>query len=116
MEVKVHQAFFAVKGREIQLTKSVARQFPLRHYGYMPNRGVSRETRMLQGMSYAEAICKVQARTIDRDLSGWLLLVEDEEAGLVWVRPVRVAYSNRQTVGERGGHRDVLSTIPTVIL
>lgn len=116
MEVNVHQAFFTVKGREIRLTKSVAKQFPLRHHGYTPNRGISRANRMLQGKPYEEALCKTQARTLDRDLSGWMLLVKDEEAGLIWVRPVRVGYSNQKTVRERGGCWDVLSTIPTVIL
>ncbi len=119
MKVKIHQAFLVVKSRETRLTKDKARQFPIRHYGYLgylPEGERSREDRMLSGQPYPKAICKVRAQALDRNLDGWMLLVPDREAGLVWVRPTRVAHYHQGKVRTEGGCWDILSEIPTVIL
>jgi len=114
MEVKIHQAFLVVKSRETRLTKDKARQFPIRHWrDYNCD---LRPERMLIGQPVPKPICKVRARTLDRDLSGWMILVPDKEAGLIWVRPVLVPLRNQEKIREEGGRWDVLSAIPTVIL
>lgn len=114
MEVKIHQAFLVIKGREVRVTKSIAKQFPLRTW--RNQMGEDRSLRMLTGRPTPKPICKVQARTLDKGLSGWMILVPDNEAGLVWVRPVLVPLGNQERIKEEGGHWDVLSEIPTVIL
>ena len=99
MEVQLYQAFLTIEGKKVKLTKSIARQFQLhlRDWGRM--------RKIAHHEPFDSAICKVQAKLISRDLTGWLILVPNDESGLMWTRAVRA---------QEGG--DKLKDIPTVIL
>lgn len=108
MEVQVYRATLTVEGRTVRLTKAIAKQFPI-------HTGSRRWDTMAKGESVPEPICKVNGKTLGAS-SNWLYLVEDSEAGLVWVPPVGFYPALLERMRERGGDEDDPSEVPTVIL
>lgn len=104
MKVKVYQARLVIEGREKVLNKSIAKQFPVR----------PTDTRTVSAGSAKEPICKIRGDVIGR--IGWLLLVEDEVAGLAWEPAVLYGEAYGAKMKEAGHNVDDLVSVPTVIL
>jgi len=100
MKVDIYIATIQTELREVRLTKNIAKQFPIRY-------GSDRWDRYVRGEDVPRALCKIRGATIGT--SGWLILVEDDVAGLAWDVPVM----NDELV--KSGFDD-LTEIPTVIL
>lgn len=107
IEVKVHVAYITVRGESKRLTKAIAKQFPVKG---------DRSTSAMRGTEEPEPLCKINAATIDKDYTGWFLLVPDPIAGLVWTRPADFREDFLPSVLDRGGWYDNMEAIPTVIL
>lgn len=109
MEVAIYQASLTVEGRRTRLTKAIAKQFPVHHWY-----DGDRSAKVSAGHSVPSALCKVQASTLVRDTGGWLILIRDDVAGLLWTRPAPC--SPRLSDPQTDKAWDDLVKIPTVIL
>lgn len=101
MDIKINTAKIVMDdGSEMPLSVRIAKQFPVRLNSL-------RLDEIING-SAPTAMCKVNATTVDKDLNGWLILV-DTENGLMWDRPIfALPFAH-----DKG---DDLAAIPTVIL
>lgn len=107
MEVQVHRAFLTIEGRKVRLTKAIASQLPCHRRTYY-----ERSARIARNLPVPKAICKLMAKVLDRHDHGWLILVPDPIAGLVWTRPA--VLPDKEPDDTR--RWDDLQAIPTVVL
>jgi hypothetical protein len=108
MDVQIYVAKLVVEGVSKNLTKTVAKQFPI-----LPRR--DRWDAATSGQTQPKPICKVNGKTLSEP-SDWLYLVEDKTAGLAWVVPAIFHTAYTETVLERGGWVDHPEEVPTIIL
>lgn len=104
MKVDVYQAVLTIEGKKKVLNKAMAKQFPV----------CSSDARLVDRDDAREPICKIRGEVIGR--TGWLYLVEDEVAGLVWELAVTYGEDFGRKLWERGHNVDDPSQVPTVIL
>lgn len=119
MKVKVYQARLIVEEKEVKLTKSVGRQFPLLD-------GRARNDRAREGLEGKKPIGKVRIQALGHpDTSGyskpwaprgWLYLVQDDEAGLAWTPIILPVPGLAKRMLEAGGWIDHPEDVPTIIL
>ncbi len=106
MKVRISRVFLTIEDREVRLTKSMAKQFPILD-------GAARWRAAEHGEAQPEPICKVAGRVLGQSWS-WLYLVEDEVAGLGWVAAMQPDPRLADTIVEHGGWVDDPSQVPTV--
>jgi hypothetical protein len=104
MDIEIYQATLIIGSTRKTLTKSVAKQFPVRTI----------DARIVASGMAKPAIAKIRGETIGQ--TGWLLLVKDPKAGLAW-EPANVYASDYgKRMQAEGYHVDWLEDIPTIIL
>lgn len=119
MKVKVYLAYLVVNEKEVRLTKSIARQFPL-----LDARARLRKAEA--GEEAREPIGKVRIKALGHPETsgykgvwaprGWVYLVEDAEAGLAWVSPIVPMAKLAEAIMKAGGWVDHPEEVPTIIL
>ena len=106
MEIRFLVGIITVNEVKTELTQRLARNFPVLHFSHRFDLAVTDK-------DLPVPLCKVWAKTVDKDFSGWLLLVEDPVEGLVWEHPV---LDNDRYMRNRYLPFDDLEAIPTVVL
>ena len=105
MKVEVFQAFLTIEGKRLRLTKAIAKQFPI----------CAGTVRMVAAGQAKDPICKVRGAVLGRTF-GWLYLVEDAVAGLVWEPACIYRGEYAERMREKGYNVDEPALVPMVIL
>jgi len=108
VDVQIFQAKLTIEEKTVKLTKSVAKQFPIRS-------GRERWDAVVKGKDVPQPLGKVAGKMLGA-VGEWLFLVKDEEAGLVWVPPTSFFSALAEQVRARGNKEDNPSEVPTLIL
>jgi len=108
MEVEVYQAILTVEKRKVRLTKSIAKQFPVRP-------AMDRWRAAEKGETQPAPICKVPGSALGHPFE-WMYLIEDPVAGLAWVAAMQPRADFAKAIVDRGGWIDHPDDVPTVII
>jgi len=100
MQIKLCEAWIVTENTRRRLTKSMARQFPIR-------RGWARQIRLVP---LETPVCKIRGKAIGHR-GAWLYLIPDDEAGYIWLQPAHSASFTAE-----GGVTFTPDMCPTVIL
>ena len=108
MDISLYVLKIEVMGKQTELTLKIAKQFPILDFNL-------RYDQAIEGWEFSpNPICKINAKTLGI-IGEWLYLVEDEMAGLAWVRPVIFAIDEEKII-ERGGWVDHPEKVTTIVL
>jgi hypothetical protein len=109
MKVNILEARLVFEKKVVKLTRSVARQFPIRD-------GQQRAFALENGERVDLPICKVLGKTLGKRFMKWLYLVEDPVSGYAWVPAHTPDEYLVKVIEQAGGQTDDPLLVPTVVL